>query len=217
MQAAGAQPSSRISGMPRYDFLVDTYRTEIDKVVSVWAMFDDADLTVRPHPTDPRGRSLLEQMVHQSVSEHFWFSTMLGISVTDNPLPSTETRVAFIRLYVDNARLRLTELGAREDIWWETVVPFFEVPRSRAWIMTRRIAHTAHHRGQQIAQLRMINRALHSTYGPTADTGGLMQHQAPVIYAYPDVDTLLREEQAERHKTLLPGPGTRPATERPAR
>jgi hypothetical protein len=46
--------------MPRYDFLIDTYRTEIDKVVSVWAMFDDADLALRPHPTDPRGRSLLE-------------------------------------------------------------------------------------------------------------------------------------------------------------
>jgi len=56
--------------MPRYDFLVDTYRTEIDKIVSVWTMFDDADLTVRPHPTDPRGLSLIEQMVHQNVSEH---------------------------------------------------------------------------------------------------------------------------------------------------
>jgi len=54
----------------RYEFLTDTYRTEIDKVVSVWAMFDDADLPVRPHSLDPRGRSVLEQMVHQSVSEH---------------------------------------------------------------------------------------------------------------------------------------------------
>jgi uncharacterized damage-inducible protein DinB len=180
-------------------------------------MFDDADLTVRPHPTDPRGRSLREQMVHQSVSEHLWFSTMLGISVADAPVPASETRVAFIRDYMKNARLRLTALEAREDAWWEEVVPFFEVPRSRAWIMTRRIAHTAHHRGQQIALLRMVNRELHSTYGPTADTGGLMQHQAPVIYAYPDLDTLLREEQAERQKTLLPGPGPRPATERPDR
>jgi hypothetical protein len=34
--------------MPRYDFLIDTYRTEIDKVVSVWAMFDDADLATAP-------------------------------------------------------------------------------------------------------------------------------------------------------------------------
>ncbi len=91
----------------RYQFLVDTYRTEIDKVVSVWAMFDDADLPVRPHSIDPRGRSVLEQMVHQSVSEHLWFSTMLGISVTDNPGPGTETRQAFMHHYADHANRRL--------------------------------------------------------------------------------------------------------------
>jgi uncharacterized damage-inducible protein DinB len=48
---------------------------------------------------------------------------------------------------------------------------FFEVKRSRAWIITRRIAHTAHHRGQQMAHLRVFDRDVHSTYGPTADTG----------------------------------------------
>jgi hypothetical protein len=41
------------------------------------------------------------------------------------------------------------------------------------------------------AMLRMIARALHSTYGPAADTGGLMQHHAPTIYAYNDLDALL--------------------------
>jgi len=82
-------------------------------------------------------------MVHQSVSEHLWFSTMLGISVTDNPLPGTETRQAFMRHYADNANRRLTALREHDDAWWETIVPFFEVTRSRAWIMTRRIAHTA--------------------------------------------------------------------------
>lgn len=215
MPDAITRAHSRIGDMSHFDFLVDTYRTEIDKVVSVWAMFDDADLTVRPHSTDSRGRSLLEQMVHQSVSEHLWFSTMLGISVTNNPLPDRETRLAFIHHYVKHSRLRLNALATRDDAWWEAVVPFFEVPRSRAWIMTRRIAHTAHHRGQQVALLRMFNRELHSTYGPTADTGGLMQHEAPVIYAYPDLDTLLQEEQGERRKTLLPGPGAKPTTERP--
>jgi len=199
----------------RYEFLVDTYRTEIDKVVSVWAMFDDADLPVRPHSIDPRGRSVLEQMVHQSVSEHLWFSTMLGIPVTDNPVPGTETRQAFMHHYADNANRRLVALRERDDAWWETIVPFFEVSRSHAWIMTRRIAHTAHHRGQQMALLRMLNRNLHSNYGPTADTGGLMQHKAPVIYAYPNLDTLLREEAGRRDKTPLPGPGARPSTERP--
>jgi uncharacterized damage-inducible protein DinB len=60
---------------------------------------------------------------------------------------------------------------------------FFDVKRSRAWVMTRRLTHTSHHRGQQMAMLRMIGRDLHSNYGPTADTGGLMQNHAPTIYA----------------------------------
>src|SRR5262245_42453149 len=32
-----------------YSFLVDTYASERLKTLSVWAMFDDADLDVRPH------------------------------------------------------------------------------------------------------------------------------------------------------------------------
>ena len=84
-------------------FLIDTYRTEIEKVLGVWAMFDDENLLVRPNATDHRGRNLLEQMVHQSVSENLWFSTMLAIHVTDNPLPEHESRLAFIRTYHRNA------------------------------------------------------------------------------------------------------------------
>jgi hypothetical protein len=62
----------------------------------------------------------------------------------------------------------------------------------------------------------MVNHDLHSTYGPSADTGGLMANKAPVVYAYPDVDTLLEEESGNRKKTALPGPGDKPPTERPA-
>ena len=47
--------------------------------------------------------------------------------------------------------------------------------------MTRRIAHTAHHRGQQMAMLRMLGRDPHSNYGPTAHTGELMAYHAPTI------------------------------------
>ncbi|MFL5496629.1 MAG: DinB family protein, partial [Gemmatimonadales bacterium] len=32
--------------------------------------------------------------------------------------------------------------------------------RSRAWILVRRIAHTAHHRGQQTILLRQLGREL---------------------------------------------------------
>ena len=122
----------------RYEFLIDTYRTEIEKVVSVWSMFDDLDLKRRPHDTDARGRNLLEHMVHQNVSEHLWFSRMLGISVAENPLPAQETRIAFMKAYAENATKRLAALSETDDGWWEEEVDFFEVKRSRAWIMTRR-------------------------------------------------------------------------------
>jgi hypothetical protein len=82
--------------MTRYAFLVETYETERLKVLSVWSMFEDADMEVRPHPQDPRGRSLHEQMVHQCTSEDRWFSAMLAIDVGAPPLPEQETRLAFI-------------------------------------------------------------------------------------------------------------------------
>jgi len=202
--------------MTPYDFLIDTYETEILKVLSVWSMFDDADMAQRPRADHVRGRNLHEQMVHQCISENLWFSNMLGIDVTESPLPEPETRVGFIERYGRDAEARLIALRDRNEQWWRETVDFFDMRRSRAWIMTRRIAHTAHHRGQQTAMLRASGRDLHSTYGPTADTGGLMQNKAPVVYAYPDVDSLQREESSNRKKTTLPGPGINPVTERPS-
>jgi len=67
-----------------------------------------------------------------------------------------------------------------------------------------------------MAMLRMLGHDLHSNYGPTADTGGLMQNQAPTIYAYPTVATLLQGESAGGAKAALPGPSAKPVTERPA-
>jgi hypothetical protein len=81
--------------------------------------------------------------------------------------------------------------------------------------MTRRMTHTSHHRGQQMAMLRMMGRDLHSNYGPTADTGGLMQNHAPTIYAYPSLDALLQAESGGGRKALLPGAGGQAVTERP--
>ena len=81
--------------------------------------------------------------------------------------------------------------------------------------MVRRIAHTAHHRGQQMAMLRMLGRDLHSNYGPTADTGGLMQNHAPTIYGYPSLNALFEGEAAGSKKTPLPGAAGKAVTERP--
>ena len=199
----------------RYDFLVETYSTERIKVVSVWSEFRDEDLPVRPNRDDPRGRSVHEQMVHQCVSEDLWFRTMLGIDVEAPPLPKRETRLQFMQQYAEDSGKRLAALGKKDEAWWEEATKFFVVQRSRAWVMTRRIAHTSHHRGQLMAMLRMLGRDLHSNYGPTADTGGLMQNHAPTIYAYPNLEALLKGEAAGGVKAPLPGSGGKPVTERP--
>jgi uncharacterized damage-inducible protein DinB len=198
----------------KYDFLIDTYETERIKVVSVWSMFKDEDVETRPNETDGRGRSVHEQMVHQCVSENLWFRNMLGIDVGAPPLPASENRLEFIKRYAEDSGKRLAALREQDESWWEGDTTFFDVSRSRAWVMTRRVAHTAQHRGQLMTMLRMLSRDMHSTYGPTADTGGLMQNQAPTIYAYHDLDELIEAEAAGGRKAPLPEPGDKPVTER---
>ena len=199
----------------KYDFLVESYETERVKVLSVWSEFKDEDLPVRPNANDPRGRSVHEHMVHQCVSEAVWFRTMLGVDVNASPLPHQERRLEFIRLYAEDSARRLACLRGTDDDWWESQTTFFDVQRSKAWVMTRRLNHTSHHRGQQMAMLRMLGRDLHSNYGPTADTGGLMQNHAPTIYAYASVDALLSGETRGGAQSLLPGADGRVVTERP--
>ena len=194
----------------RYDFLVESYATERMKVLSVWSEFREEDLRVRPNESDRRGRSVLEQMVHQCVSEDLWFRNMLGIDVSAPPLPERETRIEFIRRYAEDSGKRLAGLQAKDEGWWEAETKFFDVARSRVWVMVRRMTHTSHHRGQLMAMLRMLAREVHSNYGPTADTGGLMANHAPTIYAYGSVEELL----AEKPKAQLPGPGAKAVTER---
>ena len=204
----------------KYDFLVESYQTERLKVLSVWSEFRDEDLAVRPKQDDRRGRSVHEQMVHQCMSEDTWFRTMLGIEVGGSPLPQQETRLEFIRRYAEDSDQRLQKLRETDETWWEESTTFFDVPRSRAWVMTRRLTHTSHHRGQQMAMLRMLGRDLHSNYGPTADTGGLPKNSAPTIYAYDSLEALLDGESRGGTKSSLPAASTIAGiavTERPTR
>ncbi len=198
-----------------YKFLVDTYDTERIKTLSAWSMFRDEDLTIRPHPQDRRGRNVHEHMVHQCMSEDIWFRNMLGIDVGAPPLPEQETRLEFIKRYAEDSGKRLAALKEKDKAWWENIVTFFDTRQSRAWIMTRRIAHTAHHRGQLTMMLRMLGREIYSTYGPSADTGGLQKNNALTIYPYPNLEALLEGEASGGNKAPLPGPGDKPCTERP--
>jgi uncharacterized damage-inducible protein DinB len=198
----------------RYDFLVESYDTERLKVVSVWSQFHDRDLRVRPRSDDARGRCVLEHMVHQCVSENTWFCRMLGIDVGAPPLPADETRLEFINRYATDSARRLEALRQMPESWWESETMFFDVTRTRAWVITRRLTHTSHHRGQQMAMLRMLGRDVYSNYGPTADTGGLAQDSAPTIYPYDSLAALVDGELRGGAKTPLPPRHDRPVTER---
>jgi uncharacterized damage-inducible protein DinB len=195
-----------------YSFLTETYSTERQKILSVWAMFRDGEMSWRPQP---RARSIHEQMVHQCISEDYWMKNFLGIDLTAPPLPAQETRLDFMKTYAAASSARLEKLESVPDSWFEENVSFFDVVRSRAWVLVRRIAHSAHHRGQLTTYLRILGHQLYSTYGPTADTGGLFQNGARVIYQYPDIDTLVEHEQEGGDHPPLPGSGPKPPTERP--
>jgi hypothetical protein len=198
-----------------YDFLIDTYGTERLKTLSVWSMFEDGDLLVRPYPLDNKDRNPLEHMVHQCMSEDKWFCSMFGIDVGAPPLPGQETRLEFIKRYADDSGKRLEALRKKEKTWWEQEVSFFDAIKTRTWIMLRRIAHTAHHRAEQTVLLRMLGRAVYSVYGPSADTGGLPINNASTIYPYADIESLIEGESKGGRKAKLPGPGDKPCTERP--
>lgn len=162
------------------EYLADTYETERLKTLSLWSQVPDDRMRFRP---EPRARSPLEHMVHQCMSEDIWMTTMLGIDAAMPVLPAAEQRDDFVDHYGRVSAHRLDVLRMKTDAWFGEQTRFFDVDRSRAWVLTRRIAHTAHHRGQLSVYFRLWGLSLYSTYGPTADTGGLPKNGAKVIYS----------------------------------
>ena len=112
----------------KYNFLIDSYATERVKVVSVWSMFRDEEMPVRPNSTDARGRSVHEHMVHQCVSEDFWFQRILGIDVGAPPLPAREARWEFMARYAEDSAKRLAVLRTQTEPWWEALYRFSMCP-----------------------------------------------------------------------------------------
>lgn len=195
-----------------YDFLLDTYETERIKTLSIWSQFADDELEFRPAPL---ARTPHEQMVHQCMSEHLWMTNMLGIAIDLPPLPPSETRLDFLRHYAAATAARLPLLRAKPEAWWNETAAFFDVPRTKSWIMLRRLTHSAHHRAQLTVYLRLLGKPLYSTYGPTADTGGLPINKAAIVYRYASAEELLAAEEHGGDFPPLPGVGEKSPTERP--
>ena len=196
-----------------FHFLIDTYETERLKTLSAWSSFIDADMEFRPAA---RIRTPHEHMVHQCVSEDNWMRNMLGIDSGLPQLPSPESRLDFMRHYAQASAKRLDLLRAKDEKWFAEEAKFFEVLRTRAWIMLRRLTHSAHHRAQLTVYLRLLGRPVYSTYGPSADTGGLPANKAPTIYRYASIEDLLEAEAEGGRWPELPGPQETSPTERPS-
>jgi len=192
--------------------LLAAYASERLKTLAVWSAFGDDDLRFRPARL---ARTPHEHMVHQCVSEDTWMRTMLDISVAGPLLPPVETRLGFLECYASASAERLEVLRTKPVAWWDATTTFFDVERTKAWVMIRRLVHSAHHRAQLTVYLRLLDRPLYSTYGPTADTGGLFLQQAPTIYRYDSIDGLLEAERSGGEWPPLPGSGDTPPTERP--
>lgn len=75
----------------------------------------------------------------------------------------------FAARLVELAQPRLAFLAPQPDNWWLAAEPFFDVQRQRVWIFWLRLLHTAHHRTQLTVYLRLLDRPVVPTYGPTAD------------------------------------------------
>ncbi len=161
----GQVPRSRVALLQH---VLDTYASETNKVISVWASFADSDLGYRPHPSSS---SVADVMKHQLLSERRFFAEFLGVPevAAEHVLPKSLSVEDLSKRMRELALPRLGFMAERDEEWWRTVVPFFDTRRERIWIFWRRVLHTAHHRTQLTVYLRLLGKPVPATYGPTAD------------------------------------------------
>jgi uncharacterized damage-inducible protein DinB len=151
-----------------FQHLVDTYASETNKTAATWRCFEDIDLPWRPHPKSSTVHDILK---HQLLSERRFFAEFLG-SPEPPPaevLPANSSVSSFVARLVQLATPRLAWIAAQNEAAWLTRAAFFDSERERIWIFWRRILHSAHHRTQLTVYLRLLDKTVLPTYGPTAD------------------------------------------------
>jgi len=153
---------------PAFQYLLDTYAGETNKTAFVWSLFTVADLPWRPHP---RSSTVEEILRHQLLSERRFFGEFLGCPEPPAAavLPTDPGIDPFVARLVDLAAARLHWFASHRQADWLLATKFFDAERQRIWVFWRRVLHTAHHRTQLTMYLRLLDRPVPSTYGPTAD------------------------------------------------
>ncbi len=89
-----------------YAFLLDTYETEILKIVGIWAAFPDSAMDFRP---GPKSRSVIEQMERRGL-ELVWERRAVSRSFTGKKIVFTGTLRGLDR---DEAKRLVEERGGR--------------------------------------------------------------------------------------------------------
>jgi uncharacterized damage-inducible protein DinB len=154
---------------PVFQHLLETYASETSKVISVWREFRPDDMGFRPAE---RSSTVLEIMKHQLLSERRFFAEFIGLPGEPEGaavLPQELTPAGFCKRSEELCKPRLAKMAGQDATWWMEVVPFFDVRRQRIWVFWRRVLHTAHHRTQLSGYLRLLDKKVPSSYGPTAD------------------------------------------------
>jgi uncharacterized damage-inducible protein DinB len=165
-----AIPDSDIprASLPVFQHMLNTYASETNKVISVWRCFDLPDMSFRLHP---QSRTVLDILKHQLLSERRFFGEFMTVPEPQpsEVLPIGETSQDYCMRLRELACTRMEFLAAQTEAWWLEESPFFDVVRQQIWVFWRRLLHTRHHRTQLTVYLRLLNKGVPSTYGPTAD------------------------------------------------
>jgi uncharacterized damage-inducible protein DinB len=151
-----------------FQHVVDTYASETNKTAATWRQFSDEDLSWKPHA---KSASVGDILRHQILSERRFFSEFLGHAepAAATVLPEQMTVEALSKRFVQLAVARLPWLASLHQEQWAELGKFFDEERERIWIFWRRVLHSAHHRTQLTVYLRLLDKPVPSTYGPTAD------------------------------------------------
>ncbi len=154
----------------QYQYLIDTYVSEANKVVSIWRTVPNSLLGFKPHE---KSNDIQTIMKHQLLSERRFFAQFVGTQEMDveTLLPQVEKPEVknYIEKYLEQIHHRLPQLANANHAWWHEEQPFFGLERERIWIFWRRVLHTAHHRTQMQLYLRLSDSHVPAIYGPSGD------------------------------------------------
>src|SRR5262245_2220981 len=142
-----AESEIPVAALASFQYLLQTYASEANKLNSVWLQFSVADLQFRPHSRSSTVGQIIE---HELLSERRFFAEFLGLPEPPaaEVLPEDRSPASYASRMVELSRARLHSLADKREEWWLEIVPFFDVSRERIWVFWRRVLHTAHHRSQ---------------------------------------------------------------------